>query len=201
MGAATKAAALMAKHGLTDADIEMAHEDIRTRHGGGQAVRTRLWGAIGVCTNTAVQLREVDREPVVTYVGREPGPQIAVYLHQVTERSIDREISQFRATTWYKRRRTLKAKRQATADFTLTMVRRLQSRLLDLFEATISEEALLEAGAERDRRLGAGDPIKRKPVVGRYYHAALAGRDAGNGVALSHGVASTEAPLQIGGGK
>jgi hypothetical protein len=200
MSAAARAADLMAKEGLRPGEIEMDQDDIATRQGWG-AVRSSLWNAIANCTNTAPITRWSAGRQVMTYVGREPGPEVATYLHFVTQRAIDRELKLFRATTWYKRRRTRKAKAQATADFTIGMVGRLQQKLRQLFASTSSGPALLEARAELDARFPDASDVATKPVDQKYWEASMRGREAGDGVALSHGVAGTAAPLAIGGTK
>jgi len=199
MSAAAKAATLMAEMGLRIGDIEMDQDDIGVATGWG-SIRSTLWGVIGVCANSAPILRHHEGRQVLTYVGREPGPEVATYLHLVTDRAIDRELKTFRATTWYKRRRTLRAKRQATADFTDAMVIRLGNRLFDLFEGSQSDQALDEAQAERDSRFSNSKTSASRAVAsGRYWQARQKGHAAGDDVTLAHGVAGGAAALMIGG--
>jgi hypothetical protein len=202
MSAATKAAKLMAEMGLRLGDIEMDQDDIGVASGFG-SVRSKLWGVIGTCLNVAPILRYTDGITVMTYVGREPGPEVATYLHHVTDRAIDRELKAFRATTWYKRRRTLKAKRAATASFTDGMVDRLAHRIWELFETSRSDEALLEASAERDSRFpSASDVAVRAAAPSRYWQARQKGFEVGGNINLAHGVnGGGAAPLAIAGGQ
>jgi len=198
MAAAEKAAALMVEYDLTDGDVEIAQEDYTSPRSGGTAVRSRIWGQIAAATNTACILRASMGIPVVTYVGSEPGPTVAVYLHQVIDRAIDRECAEFRKTAWYRKRRTLKAKKHATADFTMGMVRSMGRRLQELFASTISEDRRAAAMVERDRRWPDAETTRPAAGAGRYYDAAAAGAAAGGRVTLAHGVSGGVAPLAIG---
>lgn len=198
MAAAERAAELMAEYDLTTGDIEITQEDFTNPRTGFSSVRAQMWPHIAYVTNTALIYRPLLGVPVVTYVGAEPGPSIAVYLHQVTSRALDRELADFRKTAWYKKRRTLKAKKQATADFTNGMVRSMARRLEELFSSTISDERRAEAKAERDRRWPDSQTASPAQASGRYYDAAAAGAAAGGRVPLAHGVTRSAAPLQIG---
>lgn len=201
MAAAAKAAKLMAEMGLRPGDIEMDQDDIGVGTGLG-SVRAQLWGAIALCTNSAPILRMKDGHQVMTYVGSEPGPEIATYLHLVTDRAIDRELRTFRATTWYKRRGTLRAKRAATASFTEGMVTRLSNRLHDLFATSLSEEAIEQARAERDARFpGSRQAPARTMAPSRYWQARAKGYAAGDDVTLARGVGEEADTVMIGGGR
>lgn len=195
MQAAEKAAALMAEYQLTSGDVEICQEDFTNLRSGSSAVRSRIWAQIAAATNTAPIFRESMGVPVVTYVGAEPGPSIAVYLHQVCDRAIDREAAEFRKTGWYRKRRTLKAKKQATSDFTMGMVRSMGARLQVLFASTISDEQREAAQAELDRRWPDAETTKPAGASGRYYDAAAAGVAAGGRVTLAHGVAGSKAAV------
>jgi hypothetical protein len=198
MAAAAKAARLMAELGLRRGDIEMDREDVAVRRGTG-SIRARLWGTIGVVTNCAPTVTTDDSGQSISFIGSEPAPSIAAYLYQVTDRAIDRELATFRSTTWYKRRRTLKAKRQASSDFTAAMIVRLSARLGELFASTMSTAAREAANAERDARFPTVVVAQPRIAAGRYNEAADAGYRSGGHVTLSHGVAGSTPSLAIGG--
>lgn len=193
--AAVKAAALMAEYGLA-----REHLDIGTATGHGTAgkrsIRSRLWGVIGNATNCQTLLDgHGDR---VVYVGAAPGPEIAAYLMQVCDRAIDRESRAFRATTWYKRRRTLRAKRAASDDFVDAMITRLGARIVKLFEAS-RDRAALEAARAAAQSLFQTTPVNLREAADRYSAARARGWIAGGDVTIAHGVAG-DAPKRIGGG-
>jgi hypothetical protein len=199
MAAAEKAARLMAELGVEAGDLEYEAETIAVR-AGWNSVRAGLWGVIATYTNCAVTL--IGKE--VEYIGREPWPEVARYLHKITNRAIDRELGAFKSTRWFKRRSSVRAKRAAAFDFTETMVLRLQVKVIELFLATYSEQSARNAVAERDRRystdLVTAKHVDRRGKLPRYNHARFEGLAAGDGVQLSHGVGAGATPLQIGGG-
>jgi hypothetical protein len=186
MAAAAKAAALMREMGLRDGDVEFSAEEASVQ-AGWNSQRSHLWATIAVCTNTATVHLPEGR---IEYIGRAPWPEVAAYLHEVTNRAINRELGAFKRTSWYRRRRTMRTKREAAADFTLAMVARLSSKLVDLFRETISEALFADALAERDVRYATA-PVKGRATRGggRFLHARAAGWGAGASVELSHGVA------------
>lgn len=201
MAAAEKAAKLMAELGLEAADFSFDAKTITVRMGW-QSVRSRLWATIASYTNCAVTFLGGGE---VEYVGREPWPEVARYLHEVTNRAIDRELRTFKATKWYKRRSSLRARRAAAFDFTEAMVIRLQRKMANLFDGTYSIAAGKQAIAERDRRhsdLKTVPVTPRRGKLPRYDRAGIAGMEAGSGVTLSHGVdRAGDAPLLIEGGQ
>ena len=199
MAAAEKAAKLMAEMGLREGDIEFDQGDYRITTGWG-SVRSRLWTAIATATNTAPITRRVDGQEVITFVGHAPGPEIATYLFEVTDRAINRALREFRSTTWYRRRRTQRAKTIASNDFLRGMVTRLATRLLELFGTSRDPALLTAAQAELEQRFPNTVTVPPRPTSSRYYDAALAGALSGDVVTLARGVGQDGQPLMIGGG-
>lgn len=197
MAAAEKAARLMAELGLQLGDLAFGAERAKA-HGAGRSIRVALWNVIAAVTNTDMLLVAGHIE----YVGRELWPEVARYLHQVTDRAIERELRTFRAGAWYRKRKSVRAKRAATFDFTSAMVVRLRRKLLELFAGTMSETSRADAAGELARRYPALVTLSQRaarPRLGHYYDAAAAGARAGDGVEISHGVAANGVSLQIGG--
>lgn len=198
MAAAAKAAELMAAHGYHHGDIEFEEAGSATK-AGSRTVRVRLWAAIAHCTCTSAILGHRAAGPRIDFIGRAPGPEIAVYLREVCDRAIDREVATFKTGTFYRRRRSIATKRAAVADFTDGMITRMIARLRTLFpetDASAAERKL--AQAERDRRHPSLETVSTPNRERRYDEAAAAGYGAGGRVTLSHGVGTTGAPLQIG---
>lgn len=196
MAAAARAAQLLRDHGLTEVDVEYEQQiaPLKTRK---PTVRTGLWAKVARSTNCAAQL-SADFGPNITFVGKAPGPQIAVYLVAVLDRAIDRELDGFKATATYRRRRTVATRRQASNDFVTGLCHRLGGRLLELFAETISVEARDEALKVLDQRLPGGVAAKLPSRSVRFAEAASAGWVAGGTVPLSRGVGGEEKPRQIG---
>ena len=200
LAAAAKAAELMRDYGISESDLAFDQKAV-SRKTKGQSPRDAVWRRIAYCTNTAsiMAVDDADR-PVRTYVGREPGPEIATYLYVVLDRAIDRAIADFKAGEYYRRRRNLKTKRAAVAEFTQTMVRKLEMRLIDLFEASISSEASAAANAALAERFPHSVTIKpRSQFAGKVTAASIEGYFAGEAVNLSHGVSGASVAGLIGG--
>lgn len=188
LAAAEKAAQLMREHGLTDADLEFGEEWVATRSTG-RALRDDLWSCVAKVTNTASIWTAVGSGRRVVFVGREPGPQIAAYLHGVLNPAIDRVLREYRKSRSYTARRSPKSRRAAVGEFTVGMSRRLMIRLIDMFRDTMSADELLAASAELDRRFPGRVVIKGKAAaVLRPTAASEAGWRAGAAVNLAHGV-------------
>ena len=200
LAAAEKAAQLMRDHGLSEADIVIDEQASASRQQGG-GMKARLWPVIAYCTNTAVIVTsDASGATVVAFVGREPGPEIAVYLREICERAVDRELRLFKQTPIYRRQRKMSSKRETAAAFVAGMVHRLSTRLREVFGPSIDKAAREQAVVALDERYPSSHELARpKAPLGRE-SAAMAGFAAGNRVTLAHGVGEAAAPLAIGGG-
>lgn len=187
LAAAAKAAEMMRAHGLDDADLVMTEEGVSTRTPVASP-KALLWPSIATCTNCMALVSERSSGREVTFFGRDPGPEVAVYLFDVCENAVKHEVAKFRAGEFYQRRRSAKTKRKAVDDFTLGLVQRLVVRLRQIFAETRSEGALAEASAYLDRRHPRTGSIKQKAAKTRFDEAANAGWKAGGNVTLAHGV-------------
>ena len=159
--------------------------------------RTHVAASVAHVTNTAASL--LRREGECEFVGRDPWPEVAAYLYQVLVRAVARETTLFKASPAYKRRRSLRTRRVAVADFVDAMVVRLRFRLSRLFAATMDADAL--ASAKQALALRHQTDGKLRHVMGkpRFADAAEAGWQAGGRVTLAHGVAGADGrPLAIG---
>lgn len=188
MAAAEMAAKLMTEHGLDPADIEMT-EASSPQKTVSATWRNRLSAGIASCTNTAsIVLVDHVNGTNVLFVGREPGPQIAVYLRDICIRAVERELVAFKAGTFYRRRRSTKTRRAAAADFVDGMVLRLRIRLYELFKPARNDNARLEA--ERALAVMFAGAVSAMPKTrkGRYSDATTAGWQAGADVSLNRGV-------------
>ena len=196
LAAAEKAAQLMREHRLSEAEIEL---DWQTRKvaSTSRSSRSKLWSAIGRCTNSApLVIREADG-PMLLFVGGEPGPEIAHYLREVTERAVDRALREFKREKFYRMRRTPATRRHAAAEFSDAMIVRLCVRLLETFAEERSEIAFNAALAARDGQYSDSQAVARREVKSRYSEARWMGDKAGKKVALSRGVNEAGGPAQI----
>ncbi|XHE13657.1 DUF2786 domain-containing protein [Agrobacterium deltaense] len=199
LSAAAKAAELMSEYGLSENDISVDEQDVKSRTKG-QSARDPLWDMLCHCTNTAAIILEGRGECRRAFVGIDPGPAIATYLYVVLDRAVDREITLFKASQFYRRRRTVATRRQAVQDFTSGLVVRVRGRLRDLFAASVSSDALETAIAARNERYPERTAVAAKNRKTRFGDAITAGWLSGENVNLSHGVdGAQQTPKMIGG--
>lgn len=187
MAAAEKAAQLMREANLSYADLEFTEQSAKCASRG-QSAETDLWSVIGWCTNSAFVLSCKPEGDFLVFIGRDPGPQIAVYLWTVCDRAIKKAVREFKKGTFYRRRRSLATKRKAVSDFKHGMVMRLSARLVRLFQDVRDQPRLLEAVERRDQLFPDLATIKQRSTETRFDDAVWSGSCAGEGVNLSHGV-------------
>lgn len=188
LAAAEKAAQLIRDHGISEAEIEIDEQRSARSASKGRSVKARLWPVIAACTNTVPIIVSDAGRPAISFIGREPGPEIAIYLHDVCESAIDRAVREFKRSTFYRRRRGLSSKRAAVSGFVDAMVTRLGNRLWEIFGPQHDEEAVEQALEVREERYGAGRAVTPPKGSLRHYPARAAGWMAGENVNLSHGV-------------
>lgn len=197
MAAAAKMAEIMREHGLGADDVEFEEADAPVK-GKRPGLRTQLIGTIAICTNCAATSHFGDY-PAVTFLGRAPGPEIAVYMVAVCDRAIDTAVAAFKTTPEYQRRRSIATRRAAVQDFTAGMITRLQHRIFTMFAASMDRDAFDRAVKVRDARLPITSTVKIPRRKVRFDSAAQAGQDAGRKVQLTHGVNAGRPVHQIGG--
>lgn len=198
MAAAARAAQLMRDYGLSELEIEIEEATARLKTKG-KSPRDLLWGTVARCTNTAA-IMDLEWSPVITFVGRAPGPQIAEYLVAVLNRAVDREVDRYRTTAEFQRRRSVATRRQACHDFTVGLVARLRVRLLEMFSASMDADARAQAKAVLDARFPHTRNFTATTRKVRFGNAAYSGFAAAGRITLSHGVAGGAPRAQIGRG-
>lgn len=195
MAAAEKAAELMRRIGVSEAEVEMEQAEFRPRHGVRSHI-TRLWLIIARCTNCAV-LHDQD-EAALMFYGEGAGPEIAAYLSDICRRAMKTAERGYMASGAYRRLRKTSTRRSALEGFRAGMVVRLAARIREMFEENINEEALSRAVVARDAASnGAAVTLPGRKI--RATAAAVAGMAAGDAVPLNHGVRTDGPALQIGG--
>ncbi len=197
LAAAELAAQLMREHGLSDADVEMSSASAPERTTR-STWRTPLAATVATVTNTAAILLVGRAE--IEFIGRDPGPEIAVYLYTVLVRAVERAARGFKEGPIYRRRRTTKTRRAALHDFAASMVQRLRSRLFDLFRGLCDKASAEAALCALTTRYGDTRGLSAPTKKVRFADAAVVGWRAGGDVTLAHGVAGADGrPLAIGG--
>ena len=200
MAAAGKAAELMREAGLADHHIEA--EEVGHRATVGIAsVRQRLWNRIAVCTNTAIIALKKRNCVEIVFVGYGGGPEIADYLRVVCDRAVDRGVRDFKKSAFYRRRRSLRTKRQSVFDFTEAMIWRLSMKLDALFADQMNDVARQAAVRLRDELYKTAISTRVRGRGGGHFEARDHGFAAGERVNLSHGMNRGAAAKRIGAGQ
>jgi hypothetical protein len=197
LAAAEKAAALMRDHAISEVLLEMDKSSIGVKFNV-KSAKARLCSGVAYVTNCAIVHSRDGRQKTVYYVGFAPGPEIACYLHDVTHRAIETATKEFRASQFYRARRTEKTKRKAVEDFTVSMVDRLIFRLDRMFQETISQSRREKANEALDELFPSATTVRRKPTKQRFEQAGDAGRRAGDRVNLARGVDTSAVSALIG---
>ncbi|MDD7908541.1 DUF2786 domain-containing protein [Pseudovibrio exalbescens] len=187
LAAAEKVASLMREHGISESEIgiDQKSANIGTK-GNGSA--DRLWNVIAHCTNTVCIYHSDMDESKVIYVGMDPYPDIAEYLHVVCARALKRGVREFKKSRDYRRLRLLKSKRQACRDYVWGFTFRLSNRLRSIFEDQASKDARGRAKAALPHLFPSLSEFKRRPLEPTNQRAIAAGMAAGNTVSLSSAV-------------
>jgi hypothetical protein len=199
MAAAAKLSELMSQYEIDESSVEI-EMDNSSVSGGPYSQRSSLWAMIGWATNTAPLFSDMKgSKNKIEFFGKAPGPEVAAYLAQVLDRALNRELSEFKLGKFYRGRRSLKTRRQASNDFTIGMVNRLRRKIHSLFEHVHDESSYQLSAQERDKLYTDTKetflPVKKT----RFDDAVYAGICAGEAVELSHGVDGSAKPLAIGG--
>ena len=199
LAAAEKAAELLRLHNLDAADIEIVEASTTDPKKRPTWLAT-ISATIAYVTNTgSIQITARDG-CLSLFIGRTPGPEIAVYLRDICVRAVHSGLKDFRGSRFYKSRRSEKTRRAASLDFCDGMAERLCSRLVEMFAPSRDEAARAEARQAMERRFQAAKTVQIKHREARFAEADRAGWKAGGDVALNRGVRDSCKPLLIGRG-
>ncbi len=158
----------------------------------------RLWPTIGWYCDCCVFTQRGDGPIKVVYAGLEPRPMIAHYLHDLCEGAAAYEVRRFKASAVYKKRRTVKTKRQAISAFLAGFAMGMASKLRGLKEATPEGGRLLAlADAEIERRYKMSEARAIAPVTKRYDDARGVGVRAGLATDVRDGVGGKGRPVAL----
>ena len=190
------AARLMQEHGLSRDDLVMTMEDCRRPVTKRASPRDWVLSAIARGLGCSV-LRIVGRDAHARFYGAEPAPQIAAYIADRCLVTVETELRQFRQTTYYKRKRTARAKTAAGRAFIEGMCMGLARKVLDRFDENGQVAAC--GRAERWMREQEGESSKAKPYKeSRDHQTQQHGRAAAARTDLSDGVTGSRPTLRLG---
>jgi hypothetical protein len=186
--AAEKALELMTRHGLSETVTSLDEASI-VKHGKRLTPRDRLWHWVAKSTNTAVFFQpEPDRTMTIRYLGHAPGPDIAVYLTEVLNRSVEDGLAEFKKGRIYLSKRSPQTKRQATAEFTEAMVDRLSKMVWKRMKEAHDEEVHAIACNALAERIPDARTVYHRNQRLRHWDARAAGHAAAGVVKLMDAV-------------
>jgi hypothetical protein len=190
------AARLMREHGLTRDDLVMTMERCRRPVTKGSSPRDWVLMAIAKGLGCSV-LRIIGSDAHAQFYGAEPAPQIAAYIADRCLIALETEPRQFRQTTYYKRKRTARAKTAAGRSFIEGMCIGLANKISDRFDADSQVAACQRA--EQWMRNQEGEASEAKSYKAsqdrqtRFHGSAAATRTD-----LSEGVGGSRPTLRLG---
>lgn len=117
IAAANKAAELLSKHGLVEADLSSDLFDFSTHRVGKRSPLEVIWVATARFADCKVWLERAADGVRVTFFGRDVDVLVAEYVHDVLTAATKRAIREFRTSETYKRRRTARTRAQALRAF------------------------------------------------------------------------------------
>lgn len=118
MAAAEKAAELLARHNLSDADLAAAEfDELGCERGRARTPLDTVWREVGRFADCTGFFRRVGTRWHYVYFGRASDVLVAEYVHQVIEAAAQRALREFRASASYARRRTPKTRAHAAKAF------------------------------------------------------------------------------------
>lgn len=196
MAAAEKIRQLIAEYGLDQADVDAAEISVAAVDLG-RAKRQQIDQLAGrvayACGCTSIM--QYSREGLmVIYVGPDPAPTIATYLHEVCYRAVESAAKAFRKSDEYRRRRRPNTRAAAVKAFKAAMIDRLGRKLVALGWLNSDQVNRLRLAYQRrvNRTLMTNPPLKAASKAQRFADARFAGDQAGREVDIRR-------PIETGG--
>lgn len=181
--AAAKIRQLIADYGLDQADVDAAEISVAAVELGRS--KRQIVDQLAKCVAYAcgcTSIMQYTREGLlVIYVGPDPAPVIATYLHEVCYRSVEEAAKAFRRTDEYRRRRKPNTRAAAVKAFKAAMIERLGRKLVALGWLKIDQLKRLQLAYERraNTTLRSTGPMKAPSRSQRWADARQAGDEAG----------------------
>ncbi|MDO9499012.1 hypothetical protein [Falsiroseomonas sp.] len=203
IAAAEKAMDLMRRHQLSEHAVMTAEGRVtlRTKRTG---PADRLWGVVAHACRCRVLIETSHVGRAAAYVGRDPWPEVAVYLHQVVDGAVDRAGRDFARSAEAKRRKTARTRSEARTAYLTGFVVGLAQKLRDLFDPldpqhasdlNLADAAMDAKGPMKTLKLG------KLRAAARFSDVVQAGISAGRATPVSLGVRNSGAPLAIAGAR
>lgn len=201
LAAAEVAMRLMREHGLSDDQVAIAERRVDLKRKARSDIDS-VWGMVAKVARCAAYV-EIGSRRTVVYVGRDPWPEVAAYLHDVVAGAARSALRDFRRSDHYRLRRSARTKALAQRHFLRGLAEGLANKLWLLAQASAgSDEAqrdLALAKASLDSVAGMRTTSYRPPSDARRFAGAqVAGIEAGHDSNVSWGVNGARPLLAIG---
>lgn len=192
LAAASKAIELLARYGLADGEEAVADRPVKISKGRRSRLELLFQAIAWVCHCRLYYRHDVGASQAV-YIGRDPWPDVAAYLHAVVVGATRRATKEFRGTHAYKAKRLPRTRAAALRVFLEGFVLGLSGKLIQL-KRQAGEDAqqaadLAIADAARNAVSGLKTLAPRKPLkLRRAGDTLMSGFDAGRRANVSWGV-------------
>lgn len=184
--AAAKIRQLIAEYGLDQADVDAAEISAAEVELGRKKrqVLDQLVGCVAYACGCASILQYTRQGLLVIYLGPDPAPVIATYLHEVCYRAVQDAAKAFRQSEEYRRRRKPHTRAAAVKAFKAGMVERLSRKLVALgwLELEQLKRLRLAYGRRANLTLRPNAAMKAPSKAQRWADARHAGDQAGRQV-------------------
>ncbi|MBX9595073.1 MAG: DUF2786 domain-containing protein [Roseomonas sp.] len=200
MAAAEKALQLMHEHGLTEDLVAVTKSRVQLTKKWTEI--DTVWPYVAFATRCQLYTVTSDQARRAVYLGCEPWPEIAEYLHGVIAGAAARASREFAKSPEMARRRTARTKAQARKAFMGGFALSIARKLVGLVDET--DAAWLRDHDRAKKALEAEGPMKtskapRMGLADRAFAGAFdAGAQRGRSTNVSLGVRGGAAPLAIG---
>lgn len=205
MTAAAMAAKLLERHGLTDADLDLAEVAVPL---GRKCPLARIWPMIGAFTDCLFLFRRDSSSGTIVrdgvYYGLPHNVLVAEFIHDVIQRACDTAIAGFKRTPDYTRCSLPKTRANALRAFKEGLATRLSQKLADgLWQRhdVGAADHVQHVRAHLAEQVGKQNKVRKaeikiKSAPGQYRSARVAGYAAGDAIDVHAGVGGTT-PLAL----
>lgn len=129
IAASEKAAELLSRHGLSEADLSFDTFVFSHRHVGKRSPLEVVWIGVARFADCKAWYMRPGGRLHITYFGRERDVLVAEYVHDVLAGAVARALREFRASSTYKARRTARTRGQALKAFEEGLGRSITAKL------------------------------------------------------------------------
>lgn len=202
MAATEVALRLMQEHGLSDDQVAISERRVDLKRRGRSDI-DGIWPMVARTARCACYY-SIGQTRSIAYLGRDPWPEVAAYLHDVIAGAVRAATREFHRSDDYRRRRSPRTRALAQRHFLRGLAEGLAFKLWALTRESQGDDAVKRDLAAAVAALDAMQDMrtaryKPPPNGHRYAGPQMAGRDAGRNANVSWGVNGAQPVHAIGG--